>query len=122
MPGLRILVVDDNPDVVDSLAMVLRTMGNNVRTAKDGEEAVRAAGEFRPDVALLDIGMPKMNGYEAARTIRQQPWGRDVILVAVTGWGQDEVRRRSKDAGFDHHLVKPLDPNALIKQLSDWKA
>jgi PAS domain S-box-containing protein len=119
--SLRILVVDDNLDAVNSLAMLLRTIGNNVRTAHDGEEAVRAAGEFRPHVALLDIGMPKMNGYDAARAIRQQPWGHNVVLVAVTGWGQDEDKRRSKEAGFDHHLVKPVDPYAVMKQLAEWK-
>jgi PAS domain S-box-containing protein len=122
VPGLRVLVVDDNTDAVNSLAMLLRTMGSDVRTAHDGEEAVRAADEFRPHVALLDIGMPKMNGYEAARAMRQQPWGRDVVLVAVTGWGQDEDKRRSKEAGFDHHLVKPVDPYAVMKQLAEWKA
>jgi PAS domain S-box-containing protein len=121
MSSLRILVVDDNRDAVASLAMLLRTMGNNVRTAHDGEEAVRAAAEFRPHVALLDIGMPKMNGYDAARAIRQQPWGHNVVLVAVTGWGQDEDKRRSKEAGFDHHLVKPVDPYAVMKQLAEWK-
>jgi signal transduction histidine kinase/ActR/RegA family two-component response regulator len=121
MPGLRILVVDDNSDAVNSLAMLLKTIGSDVRIAHDGEEAVRVAGEFRPDVALLDIGMPKMNGYEAARAIRQQPWGHNVVLIAVTGWGQDEDKRRSKAAGFDHHLVKPVDPNAVMKMLAEWK-
>jgi PAS domain S-box-containing protein len=119
--SLRILVVDDNLDAVTSLAMLLSTMGNTVRTAHDGEEAVRAASDFRPHVALLDIGMPKMNGYEAASAIRQQPWGHEVVLVAVTGWGQDEDKRRSKEAGFDHHMVKPVDPYAVMKQLADWK-
>jgi PAS domain S-box-containing protein len=118
--SLRILVVDDNLDAANSLAVLLRTMGNNVRTAHDGEEAVRAAGEFRPHVALLDIGMPKMNGYEAARAIRQQPWGQKLVLVAVTGWGQEEDKRRSKEAGFDHHLVKPVDPYAVMKQIAEW--
>jgi len=122
VPGLRILVVDDNSDAVDSLAMLLGTMGNSVRIARDGEEAIRAADEFRPEVALLDIGMPKMNGYEAARAIRQRPWAQDLMLVAVTGWGQDEDKRRSKEAGFDHHIVKPVDAYAVMKQVAQWKS
>ena len=105
-------------DAADSLAMLLKMMGNNVRTAYDGEEAVQAAGEFRPDVVLLDIGLPKMNGYEAARRIRQEPWGKNMVLIAVTGWGQEEDKRKSQEAGFDHHMVKPVDPQALMKHLA----
>lgn len=99
--GSRILVVDDNKDSADSLAMLLRLKGNEIRTAHDGLEAVSAAETFHPELVLLDIGLPKLNGYDVARRIRQQPWGRDVILVALTGWGQDEDRRRSKEAGFN---------------------
>jgi CheY-like chemotaxis protein len=116
---LRILIVDDNRDGADSLGMMLRLMGNEVRTAYDGEEAVTAAGEYRPDVVLLDIGLPKLNGYEACRRIREQPWSKNVILVAVTGWGQEEDRRRSHEAGFDKHMVKPVDSRALMKLLAE---
>ena len=98
--------------------MLLRLMGNEVRTAHDGLEAVEVAETFRPDVVLLDIGLPELNGYEVARRIREQPWGRDVVLVALTGWGQEEDRRRSQEAGFDHHLVKPVDLAALEKLLA----
>jgi len=117
-PKSRILVVDDNRDAADSLATMLRMMGNDVRTAYDGLEAVQAAATFRPDVLLLDIGLPRMNGYEAARHIREQPWGRSMALIALTGWGQEEDRRRALDAGCDHHLTKPADPAALQKLLA----
>jgi CheY-like chemotaxis protein len=116
---LRILVVDDNWDAADSLGMVLRIMGNEVRTAHDGLEAVGAAGEFRPDVVLLDIGLPKLNGYEAARRIREEPWGKHAVLIAVTGWGQEDDKRRAKEAGFDRHMVKPVDPAALMETLAE---
>ncbi len=114
----RILVVDDNRDSAISLGMMLELMGNEVRTAHDGLEAVQAAEVFRPDVVLLDIGLPKLNGYEAARRIRGQPWGRDMVLIAVTGWGQEEDKRRSKEAGFNFHMVKPVEPAALEKLLA----
>jgi len=116
---LRILVVDDNRDVCSTLAMLLKMMGNNVRTAHDGDEAVQATGEFHPQVVLLDIGLPKMNGYEVARAIREEQWGKSIILVAVTGWGQEKDKRRSEEAGFDHHMVKPVNPQALMKLLGD---
>ncbi len=116
--SLRILIVDDNRDGADSLGIMLRSMGNEIRTAYDGEEAVRAAAEFRPEVVLLDIGLPKLNGYEACRRIREQPWGKFIVLIAVTGWGQDEDKRRANAAGFDKHLVKPVDPRALMKLLA----
>lgn len=106
---LRILVVDDNWDAAESLVILLRMRGNEVETAQDGLEAVAAAGEFRPDVVLLDIGLPRLNGYEAARRIREQAGDKEIMLVALTGWGQEEDRRRSKEAGFDHHLTKPVD-------------
>jgi CheY-like chemotaxis protein len=114
----RILVVDDNRDSAMSLALMLQLMGNEVRTAHDGLEAVQAAEVFRPDVGLLDIGLPRLNGYDAARRIRSQPWGRDVVLIAVTGWGQEDDRRRSKEAGFNFHMVKPVEPAALEKLLA----
>jgi signal transduction histidine kinase/DNA-binding response OmpR family regulator len=114
----RILVVDDNRDAATSLAMLLELTGHETRVAHDGLEAVQAAENFRPDVVLLDIGLPKLNGFEAARMIRQQPWGQDMLLVALTGWGQDEDRRKSSEAGFDAHLVKPANPVALTELLA----
>ena len=118
----RILVADDNVDSATSLGQLLELLGNDVSTANDGLQAVEVAETFRPDVILLDIGMPKLNGYDACRRIRQQPWGRNAILVALTGWGQDEDKRRSQEAGFDAHLVKPVDCGALEKLLSSLEA
>jgi PAS domain S-box-containing protein len=117
----RILVVDDNPDAAASLAMLLKITGNDTQIAHDGIEAVEAASAFRPDVVLLDIGLPKLNGHDACRRIREQPWGKHMVLVALTGWGQDEDRRQSKEAGFDHHMVKPVDFNALMSLLAGLK-
>ncbi len=116
--SLRILIVEDNRDGADSLSEMLKMMGNDTRTAYDGQQGVDMAGEYRPDVILLDIGLPKLNGYEACRLIREQPWGKGVALIAMTGWGQDKDRRRSDEAGFDHHLVKPVDPQALMKLIA----
>jgi CheY-like chemotaxis protein len=116
------LIVDDNRDGADSLALMLRLMGNDTVTAYDGQEGVDTAERVRPDVILLDIGLPKLNGYEAARRIREQSWGNHPVLIAVTGWGQDEDRRRSHDAGFDHHMVKPVDPDNLLKLLAGLQA
>ncbi len=109
----RVLVVDDSDDSKESLATMLKIMGHDVKCASDGLEAVEAAATHRPGVVLLDIGMPRLNGYEAARRIRAQPWGRDMVLVAVTGWGQEADRRLAQEAGFDHHLVKPADVSML---------
>jgi signal transduction histidine kinase len=114
----RILVVDDNRDSATSLGMLLRLMGNEIRISHDGEDAVRVAVEFQPDAVLLDIGLPKLNGYEVARRLRQQPRGEGMVLIAVTGWGQEADRHRSHEAGFDHHLVKPADPAALLQLLA----
>ncbi|MFC7335546.1 PAS domain S-box protein [Haloferula chungangensis] len=111
---LRILVVDDNRDGADSLAMMLGMMGNETQTAYDGEEAVAAAEKFRPQVILLDIGLPKLNGHEACRRIREMEGGDAIVIIAQTGWGQEEDRERTSEAGFDHHLVKPLDPKKLL--------
>ncbi len=116
-PRRRILVVDDNEDTADSLSLLLTLSGNDVRSAHDGLRAVELAAEFRPDVVLLDVGLPKLNGYDAARRIRDH-LGEDVVLVAVTGWGQEEDKRRAKEAGFDFHQVKPLDPARLQELLA----
>jgi PAS domain S-box-containing protein len=119
--SLRILVVDDIPDCATSLGLLLGNLGNDVRTAHDGLAAVAAAGEYRPDVVLLDIGLPAMSGYDAAREIRRQPWGKDIVLIALTGWGQEKDVRRAQEAGFDHHLVKPADPAVLTRILASVK-
>ena len=110
----RVLVVDDNKDGAETLGMMLGLMGNEIRLAHDGQAAVEAAEEFRPDVILLDIGMPVLDGYEACRRIRSQAWGKSMTLIALTGWGQDADRKRTKEAGFDHHLVKPVDSATLL--------
>jgi PAS domain S-box-containing protein len=120
--ALRILIVDDNRDSADSLGMMLRLMGNDIQTAYDGVEAVAAAESSRPHVVLLDIGLPRQNGYEACRRIREQPWGKGMVLIALTGWGQEEDVRRSHEAGFDHHMVKPVDPNVLMKLLAELQS
>jgi signal transduction histidine kinase len=113
--GRRILVVDDNEDNAETLAMLLRRHGHEVRTAHDGEAAVVLADVFGAEVVLLDIGLPVLDGYQAARAIREQPWGKAITLVAVTGWGQEHDRQRSRDAGFDAHLVKPVNLAELMK-------
>jgi CheY-like chemotaxis protein len=113
----RILVVDDSRDSATSLAMMLQLLGNEVRTAQDGVEAVELAELFHPQVILMDIGMPKLNGYEATRRIREQPWGREMTVIALTGWGQDIDRVKSKQAGCDGHLVKPVEWHDLEKLL-----
>ncbi len=116
----RILVVDDNRDAVESLAELLRMNGSEVDVAFDGEEAIKAASEFQPEVVLLDIGMPIVDGYTAAKAIRRQSNGRGVWLVAMTGWGQAEDKRRAMEAGFDAHLVKPVSIDALLNLLSSF--
>jgi PAS domain S-box-containing protein len=116
----RILVVDDNRDSAESLAMLLKLTKNDTHTAYDGLEAVEAAATWKPDVILFDIGLPKLNGYEACRRIREQPWGRAMIMVALTGWCQQEDRQRSSEAGFDGHLVKPVDLAALTQLLAGF--
>jgi PAS domain S-box-containing protein len=115
----RILVADDNRDSATSMALMLRLGGNDVRTAYDGGEAVLAAREFQPSVVLLDIGMPKLNGYDAARRLRGESWGRNLVLIALTGWGQAEDKQKALDAGFDYHLTKPVDPQVLEKLLAE---
>lgn len=119
--GLRVLVVDDNADSANTMARVLGLLKNVVRTANDGVEAVQAADEFRPDVILMDLGMPRLNGYEATRRIRELPWGRSVAIVALTGWGQETDKAKSRDAGFDDHLVKPVNFTELEHLLARLK-
>ena len=116
---LNILVVDDNEDGANSLGQMLQIMGNQIRVTHDGLAAIRVAEEFRPQVILLDIGMPKLDGYDACRRIRQKSWGKNTVLIALTGWGQFEDRRRTKEAGFDYHLVKPVESSTLVKVLSE---
>lgn len=112
-PGRRVLVVDDNLDSAETIALMAQLWGHDVRTANDGPSALTAAADYRPEVVLLDIGLPGMDGFEVARKLREQEWMDGVMLVAMTGYGQEEDRRRSKEAGFDHHMVKPIDPGAL---------
>ncbi len=112
-PSLRVLVVDDNRDAADSLAMILQINGHEVTVAHDGPGALALAEEFHPHLGLLDIGMPGMNGYELARRLRAMPHGQHMVLAALTGWGQQEDKRRAIEAGFDHHLTKPVDPAHL---------
>lgn len=115
----RIVLADDNLDSASSLAMLLRFQGHDVHTANDGEEALRLALELQPDMMLLDIGMPKLTGYEVCRQVRARSWGESVTIIALTGWGQVEDLRESREAGFDHHLVKPVDPAVLIRVLAE---
>ncbi len=121
-PGHRLLVVDDNRDAADSLATLLRLQGHDVRVVHDGVAALEAAKRFRPALIFLDLGMPRMDGYEVARRIRTTPGLEGTVLAALTGWGQQEDRRRTAEAGFDHHLVKPPEPKALERLLSDLAA
>ncbi|WP_255440452.1 response regulator [Caenimonas sedimenti] len=116
---MRVLVADDNKDAAETLAMLLEMMGHSVRQVHDGEAAVAAAAEFAPQLVLLDIGMPKLNGYEACRRIRTQADGRAMTVVAITGWGQPEDLQNARSAGFDRHMVKPIDMNLLAALLSD---
>jgi PAS domain S-box-containing protein len=120
--GPRVLVVDDNPDGAESLALMLSLLGCDACIGRDGLEAVRLAESFRPDLILLDIGLPLIDGHEAGRRIRQADWSRGVTLVALTGWGQDEDRRKSREAGFDEHLVKPIELEALQRLVEEQAA
>jgi CheY-like chemotaxis protein/nitrogen-specific signal transduction histidine kinase len=120
--GLRILVVDDNQPSANSLSLVLELAGNETRTAYDGVEAMVAGETFQPDVVLLDLGLPLMDGYETCARMRQQAWGKDLIMVALTGWGRAEDRRRSREAGFDRHVMKPANPIDLMNLLDEMTA
>jgi CheY-like chemotaxis protein len=108
LAGRRILVVEDNPDSALMMRMMLELKGNQVMTASDGIEAVEVAETYRPEVILMDVGMPRLNGYDATRRIRSRPWGRGITIVALTGWGQEADRARAAEAGCDAHLVKPV--------------
>jgi len=116
--GRRVLIVDDNRDSAESLSMLLEITGNKTFVAHDGLEAVEAAEQHRPDVMLLDIGLPNLGGHEVGRRIREQPWGKDIVIIALTGWGQEDDRRKSQEAGFNGHLVKPVDYDELLALLA----
>ena len=109
----RILLVDDNVDFVASLALILQASGHEVRVTHDGLEALEVATTFQPDFIFLDIGLPGLNGYDVARNLRQLPSTQRSILVAITGWGQAGDKRRAREAGFDHHVVKPVEPTEI---------
>jgi CheY-like chemotaxis protein len=113
LPSTRVLIVDDNRDSADSLGLLLKLRGVDVRVVHGGAEALESIEAYQPAIVLLDIGMPGMDGYEVARKIRQHPTGRSMKLIALTGWGQEQDRRRTREAGFDHHLVKPADAAVL---------
>jgi PAS domain S-box-containing protein len=122
-PGApRVLIVDDNTDGADSLSQLLTLLGYETRTAYDGEQGVLEAEHFHPDIILLDLGMPKLDGHTACRRIREQPWGRGIVIMALTGWGQDKDRRRTREAGFDAHLAKPIDTATLIRTINSLLA
>lgn len=114
----RVLIADDNRDAAESLAMLLQMEGHEVTVVHDGREAVTAFEKVRPDAALLDIGMPGLNGYEIARLIRRAPHGRDITLIAVTGWGQENDKAQATEAGFNHHFTKPVEPDAITALLA----
>ena len=115
----RVLIVDDNRDSADSLAMLMEITGNKTFLAYDGVEALEAIDKHRPEVVLLDIGLPKLDGHEVCRRVREKPWGRDIVIIALTGWGQEEDRRKSEEAGFNGHLVKPVDYDNLLSLLAE---
>lgn len=117
----RILVVDDNRDAAKTMAMLLKITGNEIRIAYDGLEALETANQFQPDIILLDIGLPKLNGYEVASKIRDESWGKNMIIVALTGWGQPDDRGRSAEIGFNAHMVKPVDYDELVKLLAGFE-
>ena len=118
----RVLVVDDNVDAAESLKMLLELGGANVRQAHDGYEALAIAREFDAEVIVLDIGMPGLDGYAVCRQLRAMPHGQEMRILALTGWGQQDDRRKTREAGFDAHLVKPVDPDQLTRILSDVSA
>ena len=115
LAGHRVLLVDDNADSSEPLSLLLQSRGHETRVAIDGISAIALADEFRPDFVLLDLGLPLMDGFEVARRLRQQPYGSDLVLVALTGWAGKEIRTKAAEAGFDYHLVKPVDWDELDK-------
>jgi CheY-like chemotaxis protein len=117
-PSLRVLVMDDNVDAAETLAMLMQELGHDVRTAHDGPTGLEAAYDYRPSVVLLDIGLPGLDGYEVAKRMRQQPVLQSVVLVAMTGYGKESDRKRAQEAGFDHHLVKPAKLEKLRQILA----
>lgn len=117
-PKRRVLIVDDNQDAATTLAMLLKLIGNDVHACFDGQAGVEAAERLRPQVVILDISMPVMDGYQACRFIREQPWGKSIVLIALSGYGQDDDIQRSTEVGFDAHLVKPVDLPTLKKLIA----
>ena len=117
----RVLVVDDNVDTANGMARLLKFSGHEVRVAHNGEEALQVAHEHRPEVMLLDIGLPGMDGYEVAEQLRAEEWSKDSVLIAVSGYGEQQARDRSKAAGFHHHLVKPVDFDTILALLGRYE-
>jgi len=111
--GHRVLLVDDNPDSIEPLSLLLQAKGHETRLAIDGPDAIAVADEFRPECVLLDLGLPIMDGYEVARRLRERPYGTEIVLVALTGWAGQEIRNKAAEAGFDYHLVKPVNWDEL---------
>jgi CheY-like chemotaxis protein/two-component sensor histidine kinase len=122
IPSRRILVVDDNSDAASSLGMLLKLLGHDTQVAHEGEQALEIAASYQPEIVLLDIGMPKISGYDVCRRMRELPTGNDMIIVAVTGWGQEADRQKSVEATFDGHMVKPVEPLELLKLLASLQA
>jgi CheY-like chemotaxis protein len=117
----RIVIIDDNTDAATTLAMLIEELGGAARVAHDGESGLEAVSAFHPDIVFLDIGLPRMDGYDVCRRIRLQPSPRPLV-IAVTGWGQAQDKQRALDAGFDAHLTKPVDPAVLERMLAGWTA
>jgi CheY-like chemotaxis protein len=113
----RVMIVDDNIDSAESLSMLLEITGNKTLVAHDGIEALEGVEKYRPEVILLDIGLPKLDGHEVCRRVRELPWAKDIVIIALTGWGQEDDRRKSEEAGFNGHLVKPVDYDRLLELL-----
>ena len=117
----RVLLVDDNRDVVRAFARLVRALGHDVEVTFSGDEALVAAERFRPDVVLMDVGLPGLDGYETAAALRSTPWGETAMLIAITGWAREADRQRAYEAGFDRHLVKPIEPHVLEALLCEAK-
>lgn len=117
--GKRILVADDNRAGTDSMAMLLELDGHQTANAYDGVEALTIAESLRPEIILLDIGMPRLNGYEVAQRLRAEAWGKNIVIIAMSGWGQEKDQQRSRASGFDRHLIKPVNPEDLAKLIAE---